>query len=63
MQKNNFIVPVFKDIVTLLFLVLWASLLRKSGGKKKKKIHCRGYSGDIAKICKLRISGTLGMSG
>ena len=73
-QNINFILPVFNDIANLLFWVFeqaWLhtskmilppcrKLLHLSGGKKS---HRPCFSGDITKISKLRILGTLGMPG
>ena len=76
-QKINFILPVVKYIVNLLFWVLLASLVMHiqndttnliqndttylSGGKKKFIAHF--FSGYIEKISQRCILGTLGMPG
>ena len=73
-QKIIFILPVFKNIANLLFgyfgpAWLCTSKLKRPPSRKlsylpgdKKHFDTR-FSGDIAKILKRRILGTLGMPG
>ena len=70
-QNINFILPVFKDIANVLFWVLWASLVihiqNDTTTSQKTFVFIwrqnKKCSGNIAKICKLRILGTFGMPG
>ena len=65
-----------KDIANLLFSVLWACLATQNQSdtinlktifvfiwRQKTQVHSPRFSGDIAKLCKLLILGTLGISG
>ena len=77
-QKIKFILPVFLEIFQIYCKLVILSTLDKPGYTKwyyylvenfriylqiKEQLHPTWFSGDIAKICKLLILGTLGMSG